>query len=66
MELEITANHIFYIPAMLTVGGIIGYFIGKRHTERLMAEHAARTREHGGASARARRRAERRDDDAAP
>lgn len=63
MEIEITANHFFYIPAMLTIGGIIGFFLGKRHTERLTAEHAAQTREQGGASARARRRAERRAED---
>lgn len=62
MDLDITAAHIFYIPAVVGLGGIVGYFVGRRHAEKLTAEHQARMRagQAEGPGGRAARRAARR------
>lgn len=59
MDLDITAAHIFYIPAVLGIGGIVGFFAGRRYAEKLTAEHQARLRS-GDGGGRAARRAARR------
>jgi hypothetical protein len=34
----VTVNHVFYIPLILAVGGLIGYFVARRQIRQKLAQ----------------------------
>jgi hypothetical protein len=34
----VTVNHVFYIPLILAAGGLIGYFLARRHMRQKLAQ----------------------------
>ena len=59
-----TVFHVFYIPALLSLGVFIGMWLGKRNTYRQLAENERRERER--AARKAERAAKREAQGAAP
>lgn len=51
-----TSGHIFYIPIMLIIGLVVGYYLGRSAEEKAQAQHEERQQRQGGR--RRRRRGE--------